>query len=219
MKLRNISVYENRREYGKNGIGFIFEAFSMTALYEMFLPLIETDNIKKIIIVCGTIYKQKEIADHCEGILEIDVPFDVQKFLTLSDKQKKIQLVEMIHDSLLWVANKYGIDETPFHIAHQKCIEANYKYKVIWKKPKSSPNRQHKAIVEIEVTLYKAILTLRVINQSNETVKKEVIIEEKPNTFLLGRFLGELKWVSNNEVRLLSKHYEEGNLKYFELTI
>lgn len=219
MKLREIQVYENRHEYGKKGNGFIFEAYCITVLYEKFLPMIETDNIRKIIICCGTIYQQKEIVSHYDGFLELGVPFDVQLFLSLDDGQKKNQLLDLVHESLLWIANIYGIDEESFHVAYQKCIEANYEYKVTWKKPKASSNRQHKAIVEIEVTLYKAILTLSVINRYKETVKKVIVVEEKPNIVLLNRFLGDLKWVSNEEVHLYSKYYKEGSSNYVSLKI
>lgn len=219
MKLREIQVYENRNEYGKKGNGFIFEAYFMTVLYGKFLPMIETENIRKIIICCGTTYKQKEILSHYEGILEIGVPFDVQIFLTLEDEQKKVRLLEMVYESLLWIANIHDIDEEPFNIAYQKCIDANYECIVTWKKSITNSNRQNKAIVEIEVTLYKAILILKVVDRSKVTVKEVVIVEEKPNIVFLERFLGDLKWISNEEVHLYPKHYKEGSSNYFSLKI
>ncbi len=204
--LKEIQIYENREEYGKKYSEFTFQTQCITTMYENYLQNFYTSDIYKVNICCGQKLNERTIMSHSDGFLTIFVPFDVPLFLTLKDQQKKIQLLECLQQSLLWVANEFDLQDEPCIQAYQQCIEANYECKYFWKKPKYNSARKLKAVVEIEITLYKAALSISVLTNSEELIKHKVLIEEKPNIFLLDRYLGEFKWSSNKEIRLYHKY-------------
>lgn len=43
------------------------------------------------------------------------------------------------------------------------------------------------------------------MNKSNEVIKKEVVVTEKPDEWRFGNYFGDLKWISKDEVVLISK--------------
>lgn len=218
--LKEIQIYENREEYGKKHSEFTFQTQCITTLYENYLQDFHTSDIYKVNICCGQKLNERTIMSHSDGFLTIFVPFDVPHFLTLNDQQKKIQLLECLQQSLLWVANEFDLKDEPCIQAYQQCIEANHECKYFWKKPKYNPARRLKAAVEIEITLYKATLSINILTKNGELLKQKVLIEEKPNIFLLDRYLGEFKWYSNDEIRLYHKYSSnKTEVNFLNLTI
>ncbi|MBM7608769.1 hypothetical protein JOD29_002016 [Lysinibacillus composti] len=219
MILKEFQMFENRGEYGKKFKDFTFETNCITTLYENNFPNFKTENTKKIILNCGLSFKDINITEHIDGFLEINIPYDVEEFFGLNDINKKIELLELLQIGVLWVCKEFNWDEAPFIETYEKIKNLNYECKYVWKKPKSCPNRKYKAMVECELTLYKGTVNLIVINKRNEIVAKKLVTEEKPNVFLFDMFLGELKWLSNEEVRLYRKltRNPESNFTFINL--
>ena len=57
----------------------------------------------------------------------------------------------------------------------------------------------------------KVVITDREVN----VLKEEIVVTEKPDEWAYAKYLGNLKWLSNNEVVLISKNKE----RQFKVTI
>lgn len=219
MILKEVQMYIYRGYEKDKYKGFNFQTQCITTLYENFLPKLHTDNVRKININCGGQDNDIKVTEHIDGFLEIHIPFNFKLFFTLDDMEKKILLLETLQQAVLWVADKMNWEENIFRETYEKVRSADYECKYIWKKPKSNKSRQHKAVVEIEVTLYETKLYLSIINKKGELIKQQIVVEEKPNSYLLEMYLGKLVWHSNEEVRLFRKYTRNPESNYAVLSI
>jgi hypothetical protein len=87
-------------------------------------------------------------------------------------------------------------------------MKSELKNEWYWKKPSFSPNRKQKASLLIvhEVTDVKAYLI--VSRRNNEVMLRSEVFRARPNEWAFARYLGEIQWLSQNEVVLLDKNKE-----------
>jgi hypothetical protein len=93
--------------------------------------------------------------------------------------------------------------------------EAGYKNEYVWKKSKSSPNRNYKAEVFINHGLYVCDIFLIIRDKNGKELTKKLVASSKPDEIIFSHHLGELKWLSNNEVALFNRP----NSKYVSIQL
>jgi hypothetical protein len=79
-------------------------------------------------------------------------PFDQAGFLEGELPSQKRYYLDVLHSALLRTAEAEGWDSAPLHAAHEQVVRSNYEATFVWKKPVSSPDRQHKAQIAVQMT-------------------------------------------------------------------
>lgn len=204
MILRNFILYANEDE----GIAEVYKNLSfqsrcITSLYERCFSKFYTTDIKQINIICTKEVPRSNIIVE-GGFCDIEILYDVREFLKLDDEEKKEEILERLKQGIDKVVELNKWDSTPFNAAYKCVKEADYNTNYIWKKPKVSPNRNYKAEVFIEHGLYSCNLYLVVKSMNGQEIARKRVASEKPDELIFGRHLGELKWLSNNEVALFN---------------
>ena len=163
--------------------------------------------MKKINFHCDENASQYKITLHVDGFLDVTVPYDVPAFFKLQEQQKKEEVLELLLQSLLFVAREKEWNPQPFYQAYEAVKKQNYRCLYTWKKTKASPNRKYKAKVECELTTTDAVVKLVVLNkEQTQTLKEVIVTTTESDEALFDMYLGEIKWVSSSEVRLYRKY-------------
>lgn len=202
--------------YGEEGIADVTKSFSfqtrcITQLYEkVFIKNYRTTDIKQINFHCGE-YPVIKISECVSGFCDVQVPYDINTFLSYPDYKKKIEALELLKHSLDFVTKEKGWDYKPFHDAYEKVKELNYTNEFIWGKPKMSPNKKYKAEAHCVHDLYDFSVKLIIRDMAGAIVAEKKVISTQPDELIYNRHLGELKWLGNNQVILFEK-YSKGQV-------
>lgn len=204
MILKHFLLYSNDdegiSEVDKN---FSFQSRCVTSLYERHFSKFYTTEIKQINIFCVK-ESPKSNLNIVGGFCDVEILYDASEFLKLDDEEKKEVILDKLKQGIDKVIELNNWDSTPFDAAYNCVKEAGYNTNFVWKKPKSSPNRNYKAEVFIEHGLYSCDIYLIIKDKNGQEIVRRRVASEKPDELLLGRHLGELKWLSNNEVALFN---------------
>lgn len=92
-----------------------------------------------------------------------------------------------------------------FDIAYDNIIKQGYINNWTWKKPVKSPTKEYVAEVYCEHKLNSFDISIIVKGNNNQEIKRVKLISEYPHELAYEIHLGELKWISSNEVSLVNK--------------
>lgn len=197
--------YDYRENWKDKRILFRDQVRCIAEMYTYLLGKYKTQETKKIIINC-----QRELIGEkiitVDGFTEVDINFDIDNYFKLSNSQKKQIILKIINESVLKIARKYSWNEDIFDQINQEIIEKNYNNEYVWKK-KISPNRALIAEVfcQHDIESIEIFIVIR-DKKSNEVIKRELIIKDRPHELIFVNYLGDLKWISNNEVALIHRN-------------
>ncbi len=196
---------------------FYFQTNCIVYLFEQFLPKMYFDDVYCVRFEC---FPEAQL--HCgeiemDGVLTVQIPYQVSDFYKLSDVEKKKKTLDLLMQGVQCVIQEKGWNAEPFLIAYAKTKEKAYQFKKTYKKPKSSPNRKLKAKIEIEIGLYESSATLIVEDKMQTELAKTNIHTTIPRWELLYDYLGDLKWIDNETVRVYERYSD--NKKYTELKV
>lgn len=192
---------------------FYLETNCVVYLFEQFLPKLHFNDVRSVQFEC---YPNAELACQpviMDGLLPVTIPYDVSDFYHLSDLEKKKKTLDLMMDGLQVICKDKGWDEEPFLYAYQKVVEKNYTFKKTYKNPKSSTNRKLRAKIEIEIGIYDCMASLVVEDKQQKHIYSEVLYKTKPRFDLLYPLLGDIKWMSNDEVRVHERKPSEHQFK------
>ncbi|RFU62577.1 hypothetical protein [Bacillus sp. V59.32b] len=202
--------------FGEEGVAKVSESFSyqtrcITKLYEnVFTKKFKTMDCKQLNFHCGDYSSYKSLGN-VDGFCDVQVPYDIEWFLNLSDDRKKRETLELILRSIKYVLEIKKWDEKPFLEAYNRVIDLNYQNQYIWGKPKKSPDKTYTAEVFCVHGLYEFKINLIIRNNSGHKVVEQNVISAEPDELIYSRFLGELKWVDKNKVTLF-ENYSSGSV-------
>ncbi|MBM7606675.1 hypothetical protein JOC75_004729 [Metabacillus crassostreae] len=134
----------------------------------------------------------------------MEILYDASEFFKLDDEEKRVVILEKLKQGIDKVVELNKWESTPFNDAYNCVKKASYKTNYVWKKPKSSPNRNYKAEVFIEHGLYSCDIFLIAKDKNGQEIARKRVASEKPDELVFRRHLGELKWLSNIEVALFN---------------
>jgi len=134
------------------------------------------------------------------GLGEVhEVPYEPQ-ILCLPDDQRRLAVLEWLHDNLLALAVSLGWPTDPLELAYQGCVRDSCRFHRVGD-TKSSPSRKHKAHIEYEIDGNGDAWNWAVITTNDG---KQVATSDRydgfPDSGLLRRAARSLRWHSNTVV-------------------
>lgn len=185
---------------------FSLQVRCMCSFFERLFPRIHNEHFWKVMVLCKPIEGyEPSIRRGGGGVCEVSLPFDYQAFMNLDDYRKKKMTVQTLRSGINDFIKNKGMDSEPFTSTFNKIIDANYENVWLWKKPKTSPNRKHKAQILLEHEVEKIDISAIISNRQGEEITRKLLVTERPDEWFYKKYLGELKWLDNETVALISK--------------
>lgn len=200
---------------GEEGISDVKKSFSfqtrcITKLYErVFDKKYKTADCRQLNFHCGN-YSEMKLLGCFDGFCQVLVPYNTQEFLEYPDNKKKIEILELLKNSLDFVIREKNWDPNPFQEAYERVKELNYINEFIWNKPKLSPNKKYKAEVHCNHDLYDFTIKMVIKDRKDKVLLEKKIVSTEPDELIYDRFLGHLMWISDDEIAL----YEKNSKRY-----
>jgi len=126
---------------------FSLQTRCMSAFLGRLFGYIITKDCKKIIVECVESLHGNSIMKFSGGFYDVQVQFNYDKFLKLSDLGKKKMSLELLMTGVRQVAADQNWDMEPFESTYRKIIEAGYVNEWTWKNSAKSPDK--KAVASI----------------------------------------------------------------------
>ena len=218
MSTQNVTEQEARRldyltNWKEKNVMFVDQTRCIAALYSNLLGKFKTEKTNKILIMCVTDVDKVNVEPKTKlGITEVYVLIDLESYWKLSNIEKKKVILEKIHEGVLQVANHFSWEISIFNQVYKEIIDRDYvnEYTV---RQKASPDRKHKAelFCQHDIDFVKISMIIR-IRKTNDIIKSELLIKDRPNEFIFVPKLGEIKWISNSEITLT--HSYKANKKW-----
>ncbi|TVX79528.1 hypothetical protein FQP34_15185 [Peribacillus simplex] len=204
MILRNFLMYANEdmgiKEVHKR---LSFQSRCITSTYERCFAKLQTTDIRQINVSCVKEFPKSNLIV-VDGFCDVEILYDVSEFLKLDDQEKKEVILDKLKQGIDKVVELNNWEITSFDDAYNCVKESGYNTNYVWKKPKSSPNRSYKAEVFIEHGLHSCDINIIIKDKKGQEITKKRVASEMPDELVFGHHLGELKWLSNNEVALFN---------------
>ncbi|MDP4144111.1 MAG: hypothetical protein Q8936_06440 [Bacillota bacterium] len=201
-----ITTADYQKNCKERNFKFRLQTRCISSLYVYHLGKFKNDKCWRIIIECVPNIDRGPGA--FGGFYHVQVKLDIDSFLKLSDIDKKRKTLELIKNAITEIVEIERWDKGIFENAYNQVISENYVNKRIWKKQKSSPGRQYIAKVLVEHDLYKSEISIVITDKNGAIVKQEKVATDLPDEWAYTKYLGELKWISNTEISLISKSDE-----------
>lgn len=184
---------------------FRLETRCITALYERLFRRMKTADCWKIVIECVPEVRDSSLHNY-SGVQTIQINFDYDGFSSYPAFLKKQHTLEMLMRGIRQVARDNGWELERFDEVYKQVKQLNYQNEWIWKKPVKSPDFNYVAEVLCVHDVNSMDIYMLVKDKVGTEVSRELIISEQPDEFAYSRHLGTLKWLSTNQVALVSKN-------------
>lgn len=173
----------------------------MTSMIERLMKPINTKDCWKILIEC---------VDECAeegyrnllGVYAIQIVFDWRQFFGASDFHKKEMVIDIVQEAMKRFSNSVDFEVDNINTACNEIIKRNYLNEWFWGKSCSmgEKNARIKIIHDInDVKIYVQI------SENNILSEEKLLVCTLPDERSYGLFLGELRWISKDEVALITK--------------
>ncbi|MGE6258408.1 hypothetical protein ACQKCU_10915 [Heyndrickxia sporothermodurans] len=189
----------------------IFELLFSKKLSELGVNL---DGFDDILIFCLADPK-KEVTyeeDRALGEISISVPYDYMSFLNLTSVEDKFQAFsELVHRYIIPTLEKYSsltLSTISAYVEEslEQVVKQNYEAVfLVGKTPKKSPKRKKLALLKGIHRSEGFQLRCEVYNEKGLKITDQLLVEEVGNEIVYNRFLGTLKWKSENLIVVKSK--------------
>jgi len=135
--------------------------------------------------------------------------FDFNLYDSLSKYERRRLILETLYDSIKPICEKYGFDLAPFKAAYEKVKELNYENRFMYDKLTLSPDKKHKAGIQIEVneeiadisTVYFDCKTMQLYKQVN-------ILNTIPHFLFMYKLINKGLWVDSETYTVTNKSQE-----------
>ena len=117
------------------------ETFAIPELYLISIPKFDSKKVIKCNIFLwenGPFPPKEKIL----GSADSYQLFDFKKYTSLSEKDKKIMQLNVVHQGMLDIASDYNWSREPLETAYKTCLTSDLTFKKQIKKRKLSPNRK-----------------------------------------------------------------------------
>lgn len=182
---------------------FALQTRCISAFFERCFKPFNTDNCWKILVNC--VPDNPSGPKVVGGVYEVELVFSIDTFFHLNDGEKKKIALEMLSQGIGEIIAIENWDTVPFQSAHSEIITHDYLNLWIWKSKKYSPDKRHYAYVQIEHNVHSCEISIIIHRKENNERKAIKVISAKPDEWDYAKYLGELKWISQNEVVLFAK--------------
>ena len=156
------------------------ETFAIPELYLVSIPKFDSKKVIKCNIFLwenGPFPPKEKIL----GSADSYQLFDFKKYTFLSEKDKKIMQLQVIHQGMLDIASDYNWSREPLETAYQTCLTPDLTFKKQIKKRKLSPNRKQYLSLWAYCDLYHFKIGWTVSDKKGEIVKQGTLLTEQPS--------------------------------------
>ena len=178
-----------------NAISLLFEQrviYKFTTLQKIRINLF--DDERKL-----TIYEPDKISP----IAFIEKSFDFDYYFAQNKIERRKIILETLYEAIVALCEKAGYGLSPFTQAYEKVKELNYENRFIYNKLTSSPNRKHKAGIQIEVNEEAADIS--VVFDTAKQLNNIKILRTLPHYMFIYRFIHKGKWIDNEHYMVSDK--------------
>ena len=173
----------------------------MTSMLERIMKPIHTKDCWKILIECVDDCIDKGYRNLL-GVYTIQIAFNKQQFFLASNLEKKKMVIDVISEAIKLFSDIADFEVTNIRDACAEIKRRNYINEWFWKK--SCSEEKKKAVVKIvhdvdDVKIY------IVFSEDNKFIQEKLLLCTEPDERSYSLFLGELYWISQNEIVLISK--------------
>ena len=175
---------------------FNFQANRITLLFaQNFRKTI--NNLSKICVELVDFETDIKIfePDKISPIAFIEKSFDFDYYFAQDKLERRKIILETLYEAIAALCEKAGYDLSPFTQAYEKVKELNYENRFIYNKLTSSPNRKHKAGIQIEVNEEAADIS--VVFDTAKQLNNIKILRTLPHYMFIYRFIHKGKWIDN----------------------
>jgi hypothetical protein len=203
MKLDQLGFHAEKREKfnlkGTNG------ALKMIAeMYIYHLKNYETDGIRRVSIVLTEDLSLQNLMEPFESVLIFSTYFDVQKYQNSDDHQRKLMGLNIILETLLYIAEKRGWQKDPLLDAYNVCISKGLIFEGVYKnKFFQSPDRKYLAQLHYDWDSDKYVATVIFYNKKKEEIQRQKLLECDPSFVKDFSYVG---WDKKNPIRFMVAH-------------
>ena len=180
---------------------FALQTRCISTLFERLLGGIDTKDCQKILVECVPSVSDISVKNF-SGVYSVEVNFDAGTFAESNEFDKKRLTLSLLMDAIKKVAFDQNWDIAPFEDVYAKIIELEYKNEWTWKKCAKSPDKRYVANVLLSHEVSKIDISVIISNNHKTQVFREKVITELPDEYAYASHMGEINWVSNNEVIL-----------------
>lgn len=202
-RLHDITLYYN-------GSGEIAKEFAMkqNLVSDLYVQYLNGYKPPKTTRISVTLDDEDEVSGYFgSSILSVYAHFDQDEFWTLTDEEQKTYILSTVHRIALFCADKHDWDKEIFESAYKKVIEVDFKYEFRFKK-KSSPNRQHKACIQLNKNEKYATLSVVFFNKSETEIKLLELLKTFQHEMFYSNFIKKNKWLNNQTFVIYTSNEE-----------
>lgn len=183
---------------------FSLETRCISSMFSRLFGKMKTEACRKILIECVQIIHYERILNF-SGVYTVQVQFDNNKFNSSEDFQKKQQTLELLMKGIKKVVLAKGWSIEPFESVIKRIVESNYCNEWVWRKPVRNPDKKLSAEVFCQHEVKNIDISIMLRDKKGIEISKAKIITELPDEYAYAKHLGELKWLSNDQVALINK--------------
>ena len=210
MYLRDFVVSSYRGYPEKNE--FDFSVGCVESLYFASLPKkVPTTEFAKIIIEPVELSQGKFSHQKMLDVIEVRSGFDFGAYWNASEKDRKLQILKLIQNSVAYLAETFGWDIRPFDEAYHRVIEKDFVHQFFLKKYKVvSPNKKLKAQIFVDFQVDEIKMHLVVTDKTGKELLRKLFVSVPPRNFFIMDAAGSLAWDGDEKVVIASRN-KKGN--------
>jgi hypothetical protein len=180
----------------------------VTAHYERYLPVLETEGVWKVLVECLAVGDEGAAPHNEFGVAVVQSTFPFAEFASGSIRVRNELALRTAHTGALRVARYYGWPEAPFETARAGVIGDDFHNVWVWKSKRHAKSRRNGELrCEHEHDAFRAWLVIK--DAVGRALAEKQVIQEQPSERSFVPLLGKLDWVSDQAVALISKAGEE----------
>jgi hypothetical protein len=186
-------------------IQFRDETRSTLALFVRLLPKIKTKNFSKITIECLSTPSESLVEGVALGVYVIQLNRYTDDYFGLDTNAKKLYALELALEAIKVICRLENIEFGLFAEAYQKAIDLKFRNEWVAVKPKTSPDKNYRASVRCVFDENKSVVFLSVFDKSDNLVKEDLVVTDRPSEYAFDQYLGKLTWKDSMTVELFNK--------------
>lgn len=174
----------------------------MTSMIERFMKPINTKDCWKILIECVD-ENAEEGYQNLLGVYAIQIVFDRGQFFDASDFRKKEMVIDIVQEAMKRFSNSVDFEVDNINTACNEIINKNYLNEWFWGKSCSMGKKKARVKIIHDINDVKIYVQ---ISENNILSEEKLLVCTLPDERSYGLFLGELRWMSKDEVALITKN-------------
>ena len=174
----------------------------MTSMVERIIPRITTKDCWKILIECVEMPLRNE-GVNLLGVYNVQVLFDINKFLRMNSLKKKQYVVNKISEAISKLSQYNSFDVGEIQKACNEIADSNYVNEWFWNKPVRMKHLsvQIKVLHEVE----SASIYMVFKDYIKNIYEEKLLVTDIPDERVYSKYLGKLEWISVGTAKLSTK--------------